>query len=120
MPLVTQVTFVLQGSLEIRMKDATVDTPYSHHLSAHQAVLTRPGTFFQLINASDTPCQVLYIVSPAYIFLLAPDGALIYDDAVVLDEDWQNLAASAWQPSVLQSSKINLDKRAAAAQQLIR
>jgi hypothetical protein len=121
MPLVTQVTFVLQGSLEIHMKDAATDTPYSQYVSAHQAVLTRPGTFFQLINhAPDIPCQVLYMVSPAYIFLLAADGALLYDDAVVLDEDWQDLAVCAWQPPALQASKVNPDTRAAAAQQFMR
>ena len=121
MPAVTQVTFVLHGSLEIRMKDPSSNAPYSQFIVPHQAVLTRPGSFFQLINHStDTPCQVLYIVSPAYVFLLAPDGSLVYDDAVVLDEDWQDLAAASWQPSALPSPQNSFSRRAAALRQLIR
>lgn len=118
MPLVTQITFVLQGKINICMKDALNDTPYSQTLGPQQAIITEPGTFFQLINDSAKPCQVLYIVSPAYVFLLAANGELIYDDAIVLDEDWAALAALHWRPATLRNSPLNPAYRARIIQQI--
>lgn len=91
MPRVAQVTFVLQGSLEVRMKDNDDDAPYSLYPVPQQAVLTRAGTFVQFINHSALPCQVLYIVSPAYVYELTAEGVLRYDDAVVFEQDWDAL-----------------------------
>ncbi len=117
MPLVTQITFVVQGTLEVRMKDSQSDAPYSQHLCAQQAVITKPGTFFQLINRSENACRVLYIVSPAYLFFLGDDGKLLYDDSIVLDESWSLLAAAAWQPDTLKNTNLNPDYRARIARQ---
>ena len=61
-------------------------------LDGEQAVLTRPGTFFQLINSTTVPCRVLYITSPSYLFEMDQNGQVKYDDAIALDEDWQELA----------------------------
>ena len=118
MPLVTQITFVMQGTLEVYMKDSQIDEPYSKQLNAQQAVITQPGTFFQLINRSETACRVLYIVNPAYMFLLGTDGKLLYDDSIVLDEDWSGLIAAAWQPDALKNAKHDPDYRAQIARQL--
>jgi hypothetical protein len=97
MPFVTQVTFVRSGNLVVRMKGPHDAGHYtSPILAAGQAVLTEPGSFFQLINEGFERCDVLYIVSPAYVFEMGPDGSPLYDDAVVLDEDWDGLAAAGW------------------------
>jgi hypothetical protein len=102
MPLVTQVTFVLQGKLEAWMKEADQPVPYSLRLEAEQAILTRPGTFLQFRNHTPAPCRVLYIVSPAYVFLME-EGRVAYDDSVVLEEDWEELEKINWKPGALRS-----------------
>jgi hypothetical protein len=117
MPLVTQVTFVLSGVLEVRMKDAESPAPYTLHLAAHQAVLTRPGTFLQLINRTSSPCQVLYIVSPAYLFD-KENAQVRYDDSICFDEDWQALTAWNWQPPSLHEANMTVESRRAAAERL--
>ncbi len=101
-PFVTQVTFIRRGTLEVWMKAAEDEKPYSLEARADQAVLTRPGTFFQLINNDDIePCDVLYIVSLPYLFLYDEEnGCVIYDDSAVLNENWDELCASGWCPSV--------------------
>ena len=99
MPFVTQVTFVRSGNLAVRMKGPDDAEPYILRLAAAQAALTEPGVFFQLINESSEPCEVLYIVSPAYVFEMSADGAVMYDDAVVPDEGWEDLAAADWRTS---------------------
>lgn len=99
MPLVTQVTFVRSGSLAVRMKGPDDAEPYILRLAAAEAVLSEPGIFFQLINDSPEPCEVLYIVSPAYVFEMSTEGAVLYDDAVVLDDGWEDLAAAGWRMS---------------------
>ncbi len=37
-----------------------------------------------------------YIVSPAYVFDMGPDGGVLYDDSLVLQEDWDRLATAGW------------------------
>jgi mannose-6-phosphate isomerase-like protein (cupin superfamily) len=117
MPLVTQVTFVLQGELEALMKDADQIAPYSLRLKAEQAILTRPGTFLQFRNHTPVPCRVLYIVSPAYVFLME-GGRVAYDDSVVLEEDWEELKEVQWEPERLRQAGLNLEVRQAAIQRL--
>lgn len=119
MPLVTQATFVLQGELEVWMKDADQLEPYSLRLKAEQAILTRPGTFLQFRNNSHAPCRVLYIVSPAYVFLKEAER-VIYDDSVVLEEDWEELKRVNWVPEKLQTSRVSIEARRAAAGRLAR
>jgi hypothetical protein len=97
MPFVTQVTFVKRGKLKVKMKSGADVAPYEvSPLEVNQAVITRPGTLFQLINDGSELCETLYIVSPAYLFEMSGDR-VIYDDSVVLEEDWQQLAAANWQ-----------------------
>jgi len=97
MPFVTQVTFVRRGKLQVWMKSQEDPEEYSLQLQDDQAVLTRPGTFFQLVNNDLKPCYVLYIVSPAYVFEEL-NGEVFYEDATVLDEGWEGIRAEAWQP----------------------
>jgi hypothetical protein len=96
MPFVTQVTFVRAGDLFVRMKGRADREPYSQRVGVAQAVLTEPGTFLELTNEQDAVCEVLYVVSPAYLFEVA-GGRVVYDDSVVLDESWVELAEKRWQ-----------------------
>ncbi len=116
-PLVTQVTFVLGGHLEVWMKDPDGSGPYSLQITAEQAVLTRPGTFLQFRNHTHDSCRVLYIVSPAYVFL-KEKGELIYDDSVVLEEDWEELGKMNWKPAKLCSLDSIRKARQAAKERL--
>lgn len=98
MPFVTQVTFVRRGMVTVRMKAAGDEMPYTLTGGTDEAIVTEPGTFLQLVNDSVEPCEVLYVVSPAYVFEF-DDGKVIYDDSLVLDETWAELEAARWQPS---------------------
>jgi hypothetical protein len=95
-PVVSQVTMVLDGRLEVRLREPSEKEQSTLQLARHEAVLVRPGTFLQLINRSVFPCRTLYIVGPAYVFEAREGG---YDDAVTLDESWEELARSDWMPS---------------------
>jgi mannose-6-phosphate isomerase-like protein (cupin superfamily) len=90
-PVVSQVTWVLEGAMLVRMKGPGDDQPYELQVSRGQGVLTEPMTFFQLVNPDPIqPARVLYVVSPAYVHLPEDDG---YDDAVVFQETWEHLTA---------------------------
>jgi hypothetical protein len=117
MPLVTQVTFVLRGELEAWMKDGDQPAPYSLRLGAEQAILTRPGTFLQLRNPMPAPCRVLYMVSPSYVFLME-EGRVIYDDSVVLEEDWGEMEKVQWEPEKLRRAGLTFEVRQAAVRRL--
>jgi mannose-6-phosphate isomerase-like protein (cupin superfamily) len=117
MPLVTQVTFVLRGELEAWMKDGDQTTPYSLRLEAEQAILTRPGTFLQLRNHTPVACRVLYMVSPSYVFLME-EGRVVYDDSVVLEEDWGELEKVQWEPEKLRRAGLTFEVRQAAVRRL--
>jgi mannose-6-phosphate isomerase-like protein (cupin superfamily) len=95
MPFVTQVTFVRRGALTVWMKAVGDEQPYALTVNPDEAVVTERGTFLQLVNTSDQACEALYIVSPAYVFEFS-DGRVIYDDSVVLDETWEQLATANW------------------------
>ncbi len=119
MPQVTQVTFVVRAELEIAMKDSQVRDPYTLWLTEQQAVVTQPGTFFQLINPTAVACRVLYIVSPPYVFDMQ-DGQILYDDTIAFDEDWQALAELNWRPPALLTGQITAEDREAALDRLVR
>jgi mannose-6-phosphate isomerase-like protein (cupin superfamily) len=118
MPFVTQVTFVRHGSLTICMREKGGNSHYEMNLIAGQAVLTRPGTFFQLVNRSNESCHVLYIVSPAYLFEMDENGNVIYDDSIVLEEDWDDLKKLDWQPSKIRDDSLSRKKRQEAYERL--
>jgi mannose-6-phosphate isomerase-like protein (cupin superfamily) len=113
-PVVNQVTWVLSGKLTVQMKDPRSSGPYKLDVSVEQAVITRPGTFFQLINRSDADCQVLYIVTPAFVFVTDAGGEVIYNDAAVLDHGWDDLAAMEWTlPVLVETEAIQAARREA-------
>jgi mannose-6-phosphate isomerase-like protein (cupin superfamily) len=92
-PIVTQVTYVVAGSLTVRMKDAEIEEAYELSVQAGSAVITRPGTLFQLLNDTDAVVDVLYIVSPSYVFEME-GGELKYDDALIVAPTWEELVAA--------------------------
>jgi oxalate decarboxylase/phosphoglucose isomerase-like protein (cupin superfamily) len=100
-PIVTQVTMVLDGHLDVRLRDAGAAEPYTVELARHHAVLVRPGTFLQLVNPSRFPCRTLYVVGPSYVVDIDRNGTVRYDDAITLDLSWDELAAMEWQPAQL-------------------
>ena len=117
-PLVTQVTMVLDGRLEVRLRDETARDPYNVQLAQHQAVLVRPGAFLQLINASRFPCRTLYIVGPSYVFDVDDEGQVRYEDAIVLDESWDELEALGWDPPRLNEAQVTMQTRSAALERI--
>jgi hypothetical protein len=117
-PLVTQVTMVLQGRLEARLRDESRSEPYTVRLAQHQAVLVSPGAFVQLINPSVFPCRTLYVVGPAYVFDADDHGTIRYEDAVTLDESWDQLADLAYSPPRLREADVTTETQQAALKRL--
>ncbi|MES2121448.1 MAG: hypothetical protein V4492_01570 [Chlamydiota bacterium] len=101
MPLVTQITFVLSGSLEVIIKEFEDSSPKILRAEANEAVLMKPGSLFQLKTGGQEPCKVLYIVSPAYLFEMDQMGSVTYDDAFIVRESWEQLAEQQWKPAGL-------------------
>jgi mannose-6-phosphate isomerase-like protein (cupin superfamily) len=99
-PVITQVTYVVSGDLAIRMKDPSTTDPYDLELRPGQAVVTEPGTLFQLRNMSNAPAEVLYIVSPAYVFEME-GGEVAYDDAIMVAKSWEELEAKKYEVPAL-------------------
>ena len=97
MPFVTQVTFVRRGALRVRMKGPRDEAPYDLDVGENQAAITEPGAFLQLTNEGHEPCEVLYIVTPAYLFEFS-EGQVVFDDSVVLEQDWPEIEADGWVP----------------------
>lgn len=116
-PLVKQVTCVLEGKICIYMKDCTSSERYRLELTKDEAVLTEEGTFFQLVNESEIVCRVLYIVNPEFLFETA-DGSIIYNDAVVLERDWQELQDMNWQVPEVLNSKVTPEARNAVCERI--
>jgi len=105
-PLVTQVTYVTRGRLTVRMREAGPGETYSLAVPNGSAVVTRPGTLLQLANETDAVVEVLYLVSPAYVFE-ERDGRVIYDDSLVVAAAWDEVDL----PAVQQKLQIDLDAR---------
>src|SRR5215470_15233110 len=68
-PIVTLITWVIQGQLTIEMKDIDNPKRYKVELGPEQAALITPRTLLQHINRTNMVCRVLYIVSPTYVYL---------------------------------------------------
>ena len=103
-PVVTQVTFVLAGTLTVRMKDPGNGEPYTLPLPAGQAVVVQPGALFQLRNDSDAVAEVLYIVSPSYVFE-EESGKIRYDDALLAARTWEELGAPDYDLAALEAKQ---------------
>jgi hypothetical protein len=97
-PLVTLMIWVVSGHLSLKLKDRLSNTPYTLKLRAEDGAVALPGTFLQLLNETRTSCRVLYVVSPAYVFLQV-GRKILYDDAIVLDASWDELSRLRWRPA---------------------
>jgi hypothetical protein len=72
------------------MKEPSSPDPYELEVGRGAGVLTEPMTFLQLVNPDALQsARVLYAVTPAYVYLPGENG---YDDAVVFDASWDDLA----------------------------
>lgn len=90
-PVLVQVTYVVSGLLTVHMRGPGDHEPYRLDLHKGQAALTGPGTWFQLQNSGKTQAEVLYIVSPAYVFEMQGDR-IVHDDAVLVAKSWGDAA----------------------------
>lgn len=116
-PLVWHFTWVRKGELTVAMKDTDVTQPYELLVPTHHGVLTEPGTFFQLLNRTDEPCEVFYFVGPAFVFE-AEDDTVRYNDAVVFEHSWKELEAMDWKPRELPTPFVQRGKRHASLHRL--
>jgi mannose-6-phosphate isomerase-like protein (cupin superfamily) len=103
LPVSSQVTYLVSGRLHIKMKDDRSPHPYELELRPGDAVLNTPGTLFQLRNSGSDPAQVLYIVSPSFVFE-KDDGVVLYNDAVLVAETWEALEAAGYDVPALHLS----------------
>ena len=111
-PLVTQLTWLLEGRLRVRMKGARDAAPYELDLVAGQGALTEPMTFLQLVNPDAARiARVLYVATPAYVYLPGVDG---YDDAVVLEQTWDELAKAGFPTDIAGDLDVTRARRARA------
>ena len=119
-PFVAQVTYVRSGRLIVWMRGPQDVKPYTLELFSDQACLTEPGTYFQLVNPGYEPCQVLYIVSPPFLYEADPTGKVVYNDAVVLDESWEDLARIKYDLGELVKDLPTAEERQKSAERLSR
>jgi len=117
-PVVTQVTYVVGGRLTVRMKDGGRPGFYDNTLISGQAVVAQPGTLYQLRNDADLDADVLYIVSPSYIFHMDGDEVL-YDDAVLVARTWEELLTKDYQVPQLEIDIVDAAVRRDAARQAL-
>ena len=108
--VVTQVTYVVSGELTVRMKEDGANEFYDLALNPGQAVLTKPRTLLQLRNEGSATAAVLYIVSPSYVCEM-DSNAVVYDDAVVVANSWEELAARAYDVPALAISTTEAEAR---------
>ena len=112
-PVVSQVTWLLEGALLVRMKNANTAEPYELVLEPGQAVLTEPMALLQLCNRSNARiARVMYAVTPAYVHVPGVDG---YDDALVLDQSWESLARLGFQLPDIDLGTVRSRREAAQA-----
>ncbi len=119
-PFVTQATYVRSGRLMVWMRGPKDTKPYALELESDQACLTEPGVLFQLVNPTIEPCQVLYIVSPPFLYETGPAGNVVYNDAVVLDGSWEDLARVKYDLSKLARRIPTSAERQRSAERLAR
>ena len=95
-PVCAHLTYVLSGKLTVQMKDSDHPDSYTLDVDANEAVLTKPGTFFQLINRGQMTCRVIYYCTPGFVFELDANGNVVYNDAIVLPYTWKELKERNW------------------------
>jgi hypothetical protein len=116
-PLVTMMIWVVSGRLSLRLKDRQSSAPYTLRLRAEDGAVALPGTFLQILNEAAAPCRVLYVASPAYVFLKMR-RKILYDDAIVLDAGWDELMRLRWRPAAIPKLAAMRTARARALRKL--
>lgn len=114
-PAVTQVTYVVAGSLSATMQHPDEPEPYRLAVPAGSAVVTEPGTLLQLCNDTGAMLELLYIVSPPYVLEVGADAQVRHDDAVLVARDWNELDAVDWHPLSSEAGKRTARRRRARA-----
>jgi mannose-6-phosphate isomerase-like protein (cupin superfamily) len=112
-PAVTQVTYLVHGGLTVSMKEPDGE-PYCQDLTAGQATVSQPGTLLQLKNTSEAPAEVLYIVSPPYVFEMQGES-VTHDDAILVAKSWTELEAAQYTAPALEISRYEATARRAEA-----
>lgn len=100
-PALAQVTYGISGTLRIWMRDAKGGEPYCLALEPGRAVVSEPGTLLQLVNDGDAAAEVLYIVSPSYVFEKSGDE-ILHDDAIPVARTWDELKSRGDEGPALQ------------------
>lgn len=118
-PFCNHLTWVLSGSLTVKMKDPSFPDPYELTFDERELVLTRAGTYFQLINNSDTLVETLYGCGPAFVFELNENGDITYNDQIVPGKTWEELAEMKWQLEEMQDLEELRRERNAAIKRMI-
>ncbi len=90
-PCVTQLTFVLAGNLTVRMRGFNEKDFYELTAKQNDSIMTETQTFFQLINQTDELISVLYLVNPGFLLEFDSNGEVIYNDAIIVGDNWQEL-----------------------------
>jgi len=116
-PHVDQVTYVLSGKIILNMKGDVDQDFYQLELKSNQSAISIGGEYFQLENPFQEDCHVLYIVSPAYIFEMKSNH-VIFDDAIILDNTWEELKKMNWQPPELNDEKHSSEERIKSLERL--
>lgn len=115
-PVVTQVTYLLAGELTLRMKETSDERAYDLELQPRQAAVALPGTALQLRNQGSVDADVLYLVSPSYVFEI--DGRDVrYDDARLVARTWEELEESGYD---LPSMKVSAYDAGALREEAVR
>lgn len=118
-PHITQVTYVLSGGINLKMKGEKDLEPYEVEVKENQAGISNPGELFQLINPYNEDAVVLYIVSPAFVFELK-DNEVIYNDAITLNESWEELKNQKFSIHKLKDPRYSLTARNESLQRLLK
>jgi len=84
-PVVTQLTYVLTGTLTVWMQGKDNPEPYRLAADRGGTIVTQPGTLLQLGNETEAIATVLYVVTPGYL------QDLDFDDAVIAGPSWDKL-----------------------------
>ena len=90
LPVVDQIAYLVAGELVTVMQETPASPRYEIELRAGEASFCASGTALQLVNRSSAVAEVLYIVTPSFAYVMK-SGALIYDDAMVLAKDWDEV-----------------------------
>jgi mannose-6-phosphate isomerase-like protein (cupin superfamily) len=95
-PALTQVTYVVTGTLTVTMKDPREPEPYQLDIPAGSTVVSEPGTLLQLHNETSHEIEVLYIASPPYVLETDPYGEVVHEDSILVAQDWDGLDTDQW------------------------